>query len=417
MMNIFMTKIYSQSKDINYFLNVSLKNNPSIKTNANLVRINLLQNDLIIAQNKKPQIYFSSDYLFAPYFKNNGRFISITPNPNPDAFGYDPSVTNGGLYEALLNIDIPLLTSGVSGSLVNQNKVQNQILLLSSGQILHDVDSQVREQYISTYSIQEQINYLENIMSLIDGRKKIVDVLVQKGLMQQTDYLILDIEQDKLFIEQHNQKKLLADAFTQLNNICGMEDTTQFELAAPEIKQSQPVKSFKFMERYKIDSLNISSQLEVLETNFKPQLNLFGNMGLRSTDPSNIEHHFGLGIGLHLNVPIYNGNQKNIQLQQNHISFDTLNISRNLQIVNVKNSLNGLQKQIKIAEETIALNQTQINKQETLLNILQDKLISGQISTIDYVKSLEDYVLTNQNLFNARISLWHLINQYNYLNW
>jgi hypothetical protein len=124
-----MTKIYSQSKDINYFLNVSLKNNPSIKTNANLVRINLLQNDLIIAQNKKPQIYFSSDYLFAPYFKNNGRFISITPNPNPDAFGYDPSVTNGGLYEALLNIDIPLLTSGVSGSLVNQNKVQNQILL------------------------------------------------------------------------------------------------------------------------------------------------------------------------------------------------------------------------------------------------------------------------------------------------
>ncbi|MCY7363469.1 MAG: TolC family protein, partial [Ignavibacteria bacterium] len=67
--------------------------------------------------------------------------------------------------------------------------------------------------------------------------------------------------------------------------------------------------------------------------------------------------------------------------------------------------------------ETIILFESQITKQESLLKILQDKVISGQISTIDYVKSIEDYVQSNQNLHNSRISLWQLINQYNYLNW
>ncbi len=409
--------LFAQIRDISFYIHQAEQNNTTLKQNERLRKINLLQNDLIIAQNLKPQVYFTSDYLFAPYFNNNGRIISVTPNPEPDAFGYDPGITNGGLYSALLNVEVPLLNSGVSKSLVSQNNIQNQILLLSTKQLIHDIENQVLEKYLNAYSIQLQMNYLENIIKLIEDRKKILDALLQKGIMQQSDYLILDIELNSRIIEQHQQMQLLTDAFIQLNNISGIADTIQYELAAPDITQLLPVKSFNFLERYRIDSINIAAQQSVLETNFNPQLNLLGNLGLQSTDLNNIQHHFGTGIGLQLNIPIFNGNQKSIQIQQNKISFDTLTLSRASQIVNVNNSLMGLSKQISMTRETIALNQSQISRQELLLNILQEKLFNGQVSTLEYVRSIEDYALTNQNVLNAKITLMQLINQYNYLNW
>ncbi|MEO8664890.1 MAG: TolC family protein [Ignavibacteria bacterium] len=406
-----------QTRDIIFYLNVAEQNSPLIKQNKNLIQINLLQNNLIYAQNIKPQVYLSSDYLFAPYFNNEGKFISITPNPDPKAFGYDPGVTNGGLYEALLNVDIPLLNSGTAKALINQNNVQNKILLLSVKQSVHDLQKQVIEQYINTYSLQQQMRYLEKIIKLIDDRKKISDALTQKGLMQQSDFLLLDIEENSQIIEEHQQKQLLEDAFTQLNNLCGIDDTTKYELAEPALIKSSQVKYYNLSEKYKFDSISIAAQEEVINSNYKPQLNLLGNVGLRSTDPSNIEHHFGTGISLHLNIPIYNGNQKSIAVQQNKISFDTLITGHSRRLLNIKNGLRSLGKQISALQETIRLYELQIEKQELLLNILQDRLISGQISTIDYVKSIQDYIQTNQNLSSARVSLLQIINQYNYLNW
>ncbi len=407
----------SQNRDINYYVNRAQQNSPLISQNESLLRINLLQNQLIIAQNLKPHVYITGDLTLAPYFSNNGRFISLTPNPDGSAFGYDPALSNGGSYEALLNVDLPLITGGVSRALIIQNNIQNQILILSTKQTLHDIEKQVREQYINTFSVQQQINYLLRIIKLIDDRKKIADALVQKGLMQQTDYLLLDIEQNTRIIEDHQQEQSLTNAFTQLNNLCGIEDTTQYELEEPDFQQTPPVKTYNFAERFRFDSLSIVSQLNVLNTNNYPQLTLSGNLGLRTSDPTNISHNFGTGIGLHLNIPLYNGNQKNILLQQNRITFDTLSISHVAQLLNVRNTIKGLAKQIKTIRETISLYESQITKQELLLKILQDKLISGQVSTIDYVKSIEDYILTNQNLFNARVTLWQLINQYNYFNW
>lgn len=407
----------AQTRDITFYINIAEQNSPLIKQNNNLIQINLLQNNLIYAQNIKPQVYLSSDYLFAPYFNNEGKFISITPNPDPKAFGYDPGVTNGGLYEALLNVDIPILNSGFAKALINQNNVQNKILLLSVKQTIHDLQKQVIEQYINTYSLQQQMRYLEKIIKLIDDRKKISDALTQKGLMQQSDFLLLEIEENSRIIEEHQQKQLLEDAFTQLNNLCGIDDTTIYELAEPVITKSVPSKYFNFTEKYRIDSISIAAQTEVLNAGFKPQLNLIGNVGLRSTDPSNIEHHFGTGVSLHLNIPLYNGNQNKIQIQQNKISFDTLITGHSSRLLNIKNSLKSLEKQISTLQETINLYDTQIKKQELLLSILQDKLTAGQISAIDYVKSIQDYIQTNQNLSAARISLLQLINQYNSLNW
>ena len=94
--------IFSQNS-LDYFINKALDNSPQIKNYNNLFLINNLQKKLDEAQNSAFQIYLTGDYLFAPYFNNNGHLIST--DPDPKAIGYDVGITNGGQYSALLNVD------------------------------------------------------------------------------------------------------------------------------------------------------------------------------------------------------------------------------------------------------------------------------------------------------------------------
>src|ERR1700754_1991898 len=98
-----------QQLDLNYFIDNALKNDAAIRQNANQQQFYGFQAQLINAQNKAPQVNFTSDSLFAPYFGNNGKAIAITANPSSRAFGYDVGQTNGGMYATQLNVTLQLL--------------------------------------------------------------------------------------------------------------------------------------------------------------------------------------------------------------------------------------------------------------------------------------------------------------------
>ena len=91
----FHTDIFSQTKNLNYYVENAVKNSPVIKENTKLISTEALRKELIYSQYKKPHIFGTANYLFAPSFGE---------------VGYDSAVTNGGLYSALINLEMPLFT-------------------------------------------------------------------------------------------------------------------------------------------------------------------------------------------------------------------------------------------------------------------------------------------------------------------
>lgn len=86
---------YAQQRGLQYYITNAHATNPSLKENENLQKINLLQSQITTLAFKKPQVSLTADYLFAPFFGNNGKLFSITSNPEHKSFGYDASLTNG----------------------------------------------------------------------------------------------------------------------------------------------------------------------------------------------------------------------------------------------------------------------------------------------------------------------------------
>jgi outer membrane protein TolC len=415
--NLWAAPASAQQADLDYYLNNALKNDAGIRSNINQQKFYSLQAQLINAQNRAPQVNFTSDYVFAPFFADNGKAISITTNPAPNAFGYDVGQTNGGTYATQLNVTKQLLNKNIINTLQDQNK--NEAELNSNGrlQLEHDIRKAVTDQYIQVFQLQQQEDYLNQIVEEVKGRKNTVEALVKRGLLQQSDYLLLEIEQNTRENELSQLRISEVDAYNALKNLAIINDTTAVRLSAPRIELKASPPKYYYQEKYRLDSLNIDLRQKAFNNKYRPTLDLSANGGMLASDFNNIPHNIGLMGSLHFAIPIFDGHQRKINDSQIKISQQNITYARDNFTLQQRNYLQSLLRQVELLNKSILQIEQLISKQDLLLKLDREKLQGGQLSIIEYVKTMQDYRSSRQNLNAARVQLLLLTNQYNYYNW
>ena len=407
----------AQQKNLNYFISQAISNNPVLLENTNLQQNFQLQNEIINAQNKKPQVNFTADYLFAPFFFDNGKAISITSNPSPKAYGYDAGITNGGLYSALINVSVPVLNTALVNTLYQQNKAQAAVSANSRLQVENDLKKNITEQYILAYQYQVQGDYLRKIIEQLETRKPLIAALIKQGLLQQNDYLLLDIQ----ILSSTNDLKQLEfsynNSIAQLRTLTASTDTANFKLDDPQIVLKPQPKEYYYQQKFRLDSLNLIAEENVFNAKYKPQVNLLASTGLNATQLANIPHNVGLSAGFHVAVPIADGKQRKLNERKNKILLTNLQAYRNNAIILQQNNLRSAKLQLEQWQQTILLLDKQIEKQELLLEIIKEKVIKGQVTVTDYIIALQDYAVTQKNKAVAQTNVLLYTNQYNYYNW
>ena len=409
--------LMAQQRTLTDYQTLARQNNPIAQQNSNLQKILLLQNDIIKAQYTAPQVNFTSDYLFAPFFFSNKKIVAITNSPDANAIGYDAGITNGGIYSAQWNVSKNFFNEKTTQTLYNQNFAATKSLDLATLQALHDIDKNVADQYVNAYQAQQQIISLNKITDIINERNRVVEQLVKKGLLPESDFLLLKIELKNQEASIEAQRLQISNAFAQLNTAVNSQDTTTFTLEMPNIVLNPLAQAYNFEKRYAVDSLNFALQQKVSELKYVPQFGVFGNAGLNSTDIRNIYHNLGFSAGAHLVIPLFDGHQKEKVAQQTALQIENLKLSKNLFSTQLKTNLYYLTQQIKSIQKSLVLIDEQLQTQEILLRIIKEKIVLGQVSVMDYVISLQNYALTNQSKIQTQSALWLLINQYNYINW
>lgn len=409
--------ISAQQADLNYFIDNALKNDAGIRQNINQQQIYGLQERLINAQNKAPQVTFTSDYKFDPFFASDGKSIAITPNPASDAFGYDAALTNGGLYATQLNVALNLLNKKAIRALQDQNTNLGAINASTRRQLEHDLKKNITDLYIQVYQAQQQEEYLAEVVQQVRERKATVEALVKRGLLQQSDYLLLEIEQNTRETDLSTARITEAAAYGALKNAALITDTAMTRLKEPVIDLWADPGTYYYKEKFRLDSLNLVIQQNVFNTKYLPALTFNGSTGMMSSDFTNIPHNVGLEAGLHLNIPLYDGRQRKINDSQTKIGQQSIIYARDNFTIQQKNYLQNIQKQIGLINQNNKLIEKLIEKQSLLLELDKEKLAHGQLSIIEYIKSISDYLAAKQSLTVARMQVLLLANQYNYYNW
>jgi outer membrane protein TolC len=398
-----------------YFLDSArAKNSELVSLRAQRNYLNL-ESTMIHAANLSPKVYISSDYLFTPYFNNNGKLI--TGNPEDKAFGYDINITDGGLYALLVNFEYPVFNRMHVNSLLGQNMLEIAKIDTRIKTIELDLEHSLANMYLDALSMQSALQNAEEILNLLSEQIKIVQTLTMHGMYRYLDYKLMETAVKTDSIDYLSSKAAYGLSLGQLKTACGITDTSINLLAPYEIMQEQPVsENSLFLKTYQEDSLAAIWQQKVFNSQYRPQVKLFANSGLNSATIPYMGHHVGVGAGVQLTYNLFDGRQKYINRQQQMLLIDEASRLKELKYTEIKSQLESYRTTIESTKATVRKEMVLNKEYDELLLIYGEELKNAQVSIIDYLNFLQQYNRNKLSLNLHQIALNKLINEYNYWN-
>jgi outer membrane protein TolC len=405
--------------DLNYYINTAKKNSPLIADNKNQSQANEQEIERLKAFYTKPQIGITADYLLAPILSkdNNNNEVQLNPTNAYKYYGYDLGATNGGQYQALLNVSQPLFNgqrykTASEQMAVNSRINQNNIKLSE-----HDIEKIVIDQYILCLQDNKQIDFLNQMIALLDNQKSILNKLVESSIYKQSDCTLVNIEyqnyQGQLATLKANYQRDLFD----LNILCGINDNKLIKLAENKIVLTSVTQKTAFDEKFSLDSINLATQQKIIELKYKPQLNAFANTGLNAVNINNLSNRFGLSAGLSFTYSLFDGNQKKATRSKTEYLQKTVaaykanfNNQNSMRKTKILAELNSYPERINIADQ-------QLKNYDLLINSYKKEMLAGQLSIINYIIILKNKMAVERESTLLSTQQQLLINNYNYWNW
>ncbi len=397
------------------YLNSARVNSPQIIRLQKQIRMLELGKRNIKALYEAPKGYISSDINLTPYFNNNG--VLFTTNPFPNAIGYDIGITNGGLYSALMNVDIPVFArKPTQNALFWQDQKIGQ-LKIQLRNFYFNLNRQVTGLYFTTLGI--QLSYLtqQESVRLLLGEVKIMEQLTRKGLYRLVDYELLKTTLSGDSIKLQNLANAYRLQLMQLKSVCGISDTTLRLLKMKKMEISQPVKSVSsFIAPYINDSLTAVAQNHLFNNRYLPKVMLYSNAGMNAVSLNGIEKRFGLSAGIRLSYTLFDGKQKQVSKEQSLVRIDQARLLRRIKAKDILIQRTSLLKAIAEARDNLQKQGKLKQNYQNLIALYKVEVQKGQVPVTGFLMALRNYNDLKLSYGLQKIKLYKLINEYNYWN-
>ena len=393
--------VFSQAHNLDYYIKAGLGNSPLLKDYGNQITSSLIDS-LLVRASKLPQVEGRSQLLYAPAYNN---------------FGYDEVVTDGGNYTGVVGVTQTILNRKEISNRYNSINLQRESLTNTTRISVADLKRMITEQYLAAFADFNEFSFNSSLLELANRESEIIHQFVINGLCKQTDYLSLLIETQTQEILVNQLANLYRKDVYQLNQLCGLKDTTIYSLALPDqiVSGSIEKNSSPLFLQYKIDSLKIENKKAAIDVKYLPKINWFADAGFLSSTPFDFYRHFGYSAGLSLSIPIYDGNQRNQEKQKLSLEENT----RSAYQSNFRNQYDQQIRQMTEELKTLKSLTTRLEKQRTdsqqLVSALRGQLEAGNIQMSDYINAVRTLRSINKSLSDNNIRIQNIINEMNYL--
>ena len=404
-----------------YFLDAARHNNPagrldSLQTIA--ARLTLEQEKAALTA---PQIYAEGGFLAAPVLATGAgstRFI-FNPSKNTTGYqGYDLSLTNGGLYRGVINLEQPLLTGPRLKVLEDEQNLETARLDLHRRVTVHQLEKLVTDQYLlCQYTIRQQA-VTRQLLDLVRDQTQVTETLARNALLYQADVQLLKIEASRLATNLDVLEAAHRSQLLDLYTLCGMRDTSSITLETADLHLSEDGSpASAFTEQYRLDSLQLRTSQALFNLRYKPQLNVFTSAGLNTAYAPDIPQRFGWQAGLRFTQVIFDGHQR----QTSDKRIEILSTITALQ-TNFFQDQNAVRKtrireQLKALDEQDSATRRQALGYDSLLTLYRAQVMAGQLSVINYLTVLGSRAELQQDMAAIAYHRELLVNEYNYWNW
>jgi outer membrane protein TolC len=408
-----------QAQDINYYLEKAKLNSPLIVDNKNQSKANRLEAERLKAQYTKPLVSVTGNYLFAPIINkdNNQSKLDLNSPGADNYYGYDIAASNGGQYQALLNITQPLFNTKRYETFAEQSLVTARINENTAKLSEHDLEKFVGDQYILCLLDKQQWQFTDSLLQILRDQQNLLKKLSQNGLMKQSDLSLLNIELQT----QENTRLAFLTTYKRdlldLNVLCGVADTSFVLLKDITLSINADTVVSHYLTKFKLDSMNLAAQRSIFELKYKPLVSAYANGGLNAVYAPTIPNRFGLSAGLSFSWNIFDGHQRSINEQKTSVLLQSVSSYKNYFKTQNEVRKQRILKEIGGLDQRLQILQQQLGEYNSLMSFYKKELVQGQLPAINYINVLKTQIAAKRDYFLLKTNRLLLINMYNYWNW
>jgi hypothetical protein len=409
----------AQERDLAYYIEQAKLNSPLINKTLNENKIVILDLQQINRILKKPEINFVSGFTLAPIIShdNNTNRFQLVSDGATNYSGHDLALTEGGQYQALVSVKQPLLSGSKYKVYEKKADISQKINSNKINLTIHELEQIVGYQYILCLKSKMQTVNSLALLKELNGQVAIMKKLVDNAIYKQTDLMILQIEMQNYVAEYEMNRADYRTSLYDLNFVCGLSDTNLVDL--PDINfmlKSRNTGNSNFLISYRLDSLNILADQTINELKYKPQLDLFTDIGLNAAYMPYFRRS-GFSTGISLTWNIFDGHQRNIQRKKYTIDIQTLEFEKKNFMIQNEISKRKILDQIEALNQRIIVTEKQADQYNSLYDVYSMELALGEASVMDFKNLLKDMAGKKKEILQLKLEKQLLINSYNYLNY
>ncbi|MFA7135406.1 MAG: TolC family protein [Bacteroidales bacterium] len=413
---------YSQgvpNKTLEYYIEYAKENSPLINDYKNQYKVSEYEAQRLKAFYTQSKLDVNGNLLFVPIVsKDNGNTrFQLTPQNAVDYYGYDQGVSSGNLQAGLIWTQ-PLFAGSSYKAAHQQASVARDISLNNIQLQGHELQRLVTDQYILCLLDKQKIAFADSILLILNEQENVIQKLTQSAIMKQSDYNLIKIEKAGYKESKRNYEQSYQTHLLDLNILCGIKDTSIITLEEIKLDLNTLTDNSRFLEKYRLDSLNLIARQTVSEIQYKPRINLFVDGGLRTSQyNSTAFNHFGMSAGITFAWTLFDGRQRKITRNQTNVELNTVSFYRENFIV--QNNLRKRQylSELKGYDDRSNIMQQQLTSYIQVLADYNREIQKGQLSVINYITVLKNRTQVAENYYLLRANRLLLINAYNYYNW
>lgn len=415
----FTFQIVQAQNSLNYYISKATQNSPLLKVNENEKNLNQLEFERIEAIYHKPQLDITGRYAVAPILSsdNNTRRFELNPQAANNYIGYDLGLTNGGEYQALLNITQPLFVSGRYNKEFFKLRINQQIIDNNRKLTSREVERVVTEQYLLCQYRARQISQAKHMLDLVQQQLEILKLLAEKGIYKSSDIILMNVELQNTQSLYNSAKINYRNDLLDLNSLCGIDDTAWVRLEEVNLAIQRTDNKYLWLESFRLDSLNLSADYNLTRMQYLPQVSIFGNSGLWAVHYSDLSKRWGVSAGINLTWNIYDGGQKHLNRQRWEILNRNVSIQKNYFWVQNNLRIKKILNEIRNKDSRLASLQNQLRNYDHLVDIYKVEFSKGLISVIDFLTILRNKISLQDEYEYTNYEKQVLISSYNYWAW
>ncbi len=395
--------LQAQERNLDFYLQSALRNTPIFRDLRNQAALNR-QDSLLVRANLRPKVMAGSTAVLAPNYRG---------------FGYDPALSNGGFFNALLSVNQPVfvpkqnLRASFQALAVQTENLQNKARLTEQ-----DIRRSVGAQYITSFGKAQQLAFNRETLEILRREDAVFKRLTEQNIYRQTDYLgfLSSLRQQETAVRQleiQYQNEVAA-----LNYLSGLTDTTTVTLSPPALQLPvlPPVESTVFYRQYALDSLQIRANDQLIDLPYSPSVNVFGDAGFNSSFQSQGWKNLGFSIGIGVSIVLYDGDQRRLQHEKTALLENTRQGYRDFFLQQYQQEIAQARQQLAALDQLDASAQAELQVTRALIEANGRLLRTGEARVVDYLMAIGNQLNAQNQLTVNQINRLQILNQLQFRN-